>query len=103
MTPENIPVADKRAKVPATSAERSRSVQNAMARGWVRKRQQKALAEVGGPGHEEELVKAYIEIDWTKEEASGVCDFCRRKIQLSMFSIMASAETRRGGKAQEGS
>ncbi|KAF2794434.1 hypothetical protein K505DRAFT_324775 [Melanomma pulvis-pyrius CBS 109.77] len=65
------------------------SLQNHMARDWVRARHQRYLDARGGKGHEADIVGQEIELDWEKRKAAVdgkcKCNFCSRNLQLVAF------------------
>jgi hypothetical protein len=75
---------ERASKVPKVSTD-DRGLRLHMARIHARKKHQDKLEALGGPGHEQELMGVYIELDWVKTEADGKCHFCRRNIQIEMF------------------
>jgi hypothetical protein len=71
-------------KVPKVSTK-DRGLRLHMARVHAREKHEDRLKALGGPGHEQELMGAYIELGWVKTAADGKCHFCRKNIQIEMF------------------
>ena len=67
-----------------TSASRQR-LRFHLAYQYAQRRYCEILMTLGGPGHDDELKRMYIELNWRDEEADGDCDDCGDCIDSEMW------------------
>ncbi|KAH3916815.1 hypothetical protein HBH56_063400 [Parastagonospora nodorum] len=89
-TPDSTP--NRPTKTPKVKTD-NLALRNSMARIHAREKHMQALLDLGGMGHEAELMGVYIELGWDRMAAKGKCDFCKRNIQLEMY-VCPSGESK---------